>query len=197
MTMTNRVPILETDREHEDEVAAMVREVLGGRLEAYGRLVELFERPIMASVARRLPRQDVDSVSQEIFVAAYRSLPRLGDPKRFGPWLFRIAARQCCNYWRKREAEGKYRDYGVSPEETACPASTPEIERGEDVALVKALLNRLDAEDRMLVTLLFFEEMSLGEAAAALGWGYVKTKVRYFRAKKKMRDILKKMEVLP
>jgi RNA polymerase sigma-70 factor (ECF subfamily) len=188
---------LEPDLEHAETDADIIQEVLDGRVDAFAKLVERYEVRVMKSVGRRIPGQDVAMVSQETFVAAYRSLPRLSDKEKFSSWLFRIAARECCNYWRKRETEGKYRDYGADGETGGEASLKNESQRQEDIEVVRVLLNRLDAEDRLLITFLFFEEMSLSEAADALGWNYVKTKVRYFRAKKKMRAILKELEETP
>ncbi len=51
-------------------------------------------------------------------------------------------------------------------------------------------LNKLTAEERMVITLLYLEEMSVKEAAELLGWSIINVKVRAHRSRKKLRKII-------
>ncbi len=54
-------------------------------------------------------------------------------------------------------------------------------------------LNRLSAEDRMVVELVYLEEFSGKEAATLLGWSVANVKVRVFRARKKLQKLLSRV----
>lgn len=60
-------------------------------------------------------------------------------------------------------------------------------------ALVGQLLNQLSPADRMVITLLEIEEKSVKEIAALTGWSVSLVKVRAFRARAKMRKLLRKV----
>jgi RNA polymerase sigma factor (sigma-70 family) len=53
-----------------------------------------------------------DDLAQEVFVAAWRSLPKLRDPDRFGPWLHRIALNRCRSAVR---ATARVREIPIGP----------------------------------------------------------------------------------
>ena len=52
------------------------------------------------------------------------------------------------------------------------------------------VLALLHSEDRLLLTLQYLEELPLAEIAAQMGWGLSKTKVKSFRARKKLKKLL-------
>jgi RNA polymerase sigma-70 factor (ECF subfamily) len=52
-----------------------------------------------------------EDLAQEAFLAAWRALPTLRDPERFGPWLYRIALNRC----RSSVRGGKVREIPMGP----------------------------------------------------------------------------------
>jgi len=54
-------------------------------------------------------------------------------------------------------------------------------------------LAKLRAEDRMVIELVYFEGLSVKEAAKLLGWSVANVKIRSFRARKKLEKTLKIM----
>jgi RNA polymerase sigma-70 factor (ECF subfamily) len=59
---------------------------------------------------------------------------------------------------------------------------------GEEV--LQYALEKLPAEDKMVLSLVHLQGLSLREAATVLGWGLIKTKVRAHRARRQMRKII-------
>ena len=76
-----------------DEDAALVRRCRRGELAAYGLLVSRHESRVRALVARILGAganaDDVDDATQDVFVQAWRALPRFRGDARFATWLYR------------------------------------------------------------------------------------------------------------
>lgn len=48
----------------------------------------------------RLPREEVQDVMQEVFIAAYRNIGAIRDKEAIGAWLVRVARNQAANYYR-------------------------------------------------------------------------------------------------
>ena len=84
------------------EDAQLVSRCLNGDSEAYGRLVERYQGAVYATAFYYAGRYGAEEdIAQDAFFAAYRSLPRLQDPNRFGPWLKTIACRTAANWLRR------------------------------------------------------------------------------------------------
>lgn len=183
---------------YENEI---IKHILDGRREEFGILVDKYREKVFAMTAKRIPRDDIEDVAQEAFVRIFRSLAGYVPVKPFENWLATITLRCCCDYWRaagrrrERTAPGdsgpERRDW---LERILAPASEEAFRalcaRREAQELLDATLDRLDAADRMLIELVYWEDRPLAEAAEVLEWGRAKTKVRLMRARRKLRKII-------
>ena len=67
---------------------------LNGHPEAYGKLVERYQAPLLSFLIGRLGDEDrAEEVSQEAFVRSYFKLKKLKKPDSFFSWLIGIATR--------------------------------------------------------------------------------------------------------
>ena len=77
--------------------ADLVRRGQTGDKGAFGQLVERFQEEAYGLAYYHLGhREDALDVAQQAFLAAYLHLDSLTDPARFGGWLARIVANECC-----------------------------------------------------------------------------------------------------
>lgn len=85
------------------ELAILVRRAQRGDREAFGRLVEQFERTVYAVCLRRLgnPSEALE-LTQEVFLHVMKRLGQLRDPERFAGWLRQVAARMAINRATRR-----------------------------------------------------------------------------------------------
>lgn len=179
----------------------IIKNILDGRREEFGMLVEKYRKKVFSTIAARIPRDDVEDVAQEAFVRVFRGLAGYAPLKPFENWLTTITLRCCYDYWR---ASGRRRERTApgAPgpeqadwlEQVAAAMSEDAFQalclRREAKELLDATMNRLSAEDRTLIELVYWEGRSLSEAAEVLEWGLPKTKVRLMRAKRKLRKII-------
>lgn len=183
---------------YENEI---IKHILDGRREEFGILVDKYREKVFAMTAKRIPRDDIEDVAQEAFVRIFRGLAGYAPIKPFENWLTTITLRCCCDYWR---AAGRRRER-IAPgdsgpeqsdwlERILAPTSEEAFQalctRREAQELLGATLDRLDADDRMLIELVYWEDRPLAEAAEVLEWGRAKTKVRLMRARRKLRKII-------
>jgi len=183
----------------------IVRLVRNGQVDAFEVLLRRHSPRVFQSVGRRVPTGDVETVAQDVFLSAFRSLDTYRGRQPFEHWLMRIALRRCCDYWRgrerNRESTGPAMDEDGPDwmELVSRDLSREEFDRGrarEDaIETVQAVLARLDPEDRALVEGIYFEDRPLRELAAALNWSLAKVKVRAHRARRKLRAMLEEKTV--
>jgi RNA polymerase sigma-70 factor (ECF subfamily) len=155
------------------------------RLQVTEKLERLFADyylDVRAYVQRRVPRDVVDDVITETFVVAWRKIDRI--PKEPLPWLIAVARNTAATQRRgavrrrllvERLAENhRAAAAEISP---AYPPSSPVLEA----------LARLSDIDREAITLIAWDDLRPGEAAAALGQSAATFRVRLHRAKKRLR----------
>ena len=161
-------------------------------------LYEQFRRPIHSYVYRLLGNQeDADDMTQEVFVRAYRALPRLQTPEAFTSWLYRIAVNLSRNWLRDR---GRVRVESLElPGDDGEEGNTREIAdpTGDPAALtqtkdmqerVRKAIAGLSPDHRAVITLHHLEGISVEEIAKMMDCSIGTVKSRLSRA----RDNLKR-----
>lgn len=125
---------------------------------------------------------------QEVFTEAYVSLGGYRARAPFIHWLRRIATRTGLRHWKRQARERPFAH--PLPEGPGEPAMPPAPEPSEAAEYLFHLLARLPADDRMVLTLHYFEELGMREIADQLGWSLSRTKVRAHRARARLRQML-------
>lgn len=186
----------ETFTEGESEDRDLVRATLAGDQDAFGELVQRYERRIVNYVRRIIRRnEDAPDLAQEVFIKVYMALDRYDPKYEFSTWLFRIAQNAAIDVVRKK---GIIEESLVRPGRDGDSEQTMEVE-GEEVSPYRALSNKqmaaamelaieqLPDDYRDLIDLRHFGELSYEEIAAIkeMPLGTVKNKL--FRA----RNVLK------
>lgn len=104
-------------------------------------------------------------VTQEVFLAAWRELPRLRDPDRFRPWIHRIAVNRCRSMLRGRR---HVREIQVDTE-TVDAARSPDFrETIETKTVVAAAFRTLSDDHRTIISLHYAAGLSIREIAETL-----------------------------
>jgi RNA polymerase sigma-70 factor (ECF subfamily) len=181
--------------------AEIVRQVLDGNVNAFEALLRRYELLVLKIVKKHVPRSEVEETAQNVFVRAYQSLPTFQGRSDFSQWLSSIAVRTCYDYWRKAyrsreiamasltEKHQDWLDQAIS--EGSEQAVHEQGSQKEAKELLDWALGKLSAGDRMVLDLVYLEELSVKEAADLLGWSVANVKVRSFRSKKKLEKLLR------
>jgi len=182
---------------------AVIGRVLGGRINDFEILLNKYRGYVFTIVSRRLPASEVAEMAQDIFVEAYRSLPKLKGQQDFKKWLARIAIYRCYDYWRSHYQRSEVRLDDLSEEhrkwlETAAAAeSDTSFTRFQSQNEAKEILQRamrvLSLKDRTVLTLIYLDGYAVDEAAELLGWTSINVRVRAYRSRNKMQKIISEM----
>ncbi|MEO5858593.1 MAG: sigma-70 family RNA polymerase sigma factor [Pyrinomonadaceae bacterium] len=90
--------------------ALLVDRIRAGNVEAFDEMYRMFAPMIHGIVLSRVPREDADDVTQEVFIAAYKNLNSLRDANAVGPWLTKIARNFSAGLFRGRRREDELTD---------------------------------------------------------------------------------------
>lgn len=168
---------------------------LKGDGEAYRRLVVQYQN-LIAGQMRRFSQDPVvlEELVQDVFVEAYLSLKSFRGEAPFLHWLRRLATRTGYRYWkaqaRRREREAELPEH--LPELPAEPAALTQYEAEE---LLFHLFEKLAPDDRLVLTLFYFDDCGTNEIAEQTGWSRAAVKVRLHRARNRLKVFLKEKGV--
>jgi RNA polymerase sigma-70 factor, ECF subfamily len=79
----------------------LVRAVLAGDRDGFGRLYDLYAPMVHGILLARVPRSEVDDLVQDIFLHAFRKLHTLRDFGAFGGWLAMITRNRAMDFYRR------------------------------------------------------------------------------------------------
>jgi RNA polymerase sigma-70 factor (ECF subfamily) len=172
----------------EDEVLA--KRFTDGDVSAFDALHRKYFSRVHA-VARGilLNREDADDAVQEAFTKIYENLPRFRGGSRLGTWIFRIAVNAAIQVSRRQKSKRRWtslEEVGESAVET--------IDLDEAASAVHRALAELKPEDRAMLTLFYWEGLSLIEIGDTLGCGSNAAKTRLFRARSRFKEIYEATE---
>jgi RNA polymerase sigma-70 factor (ECF subfamily) len=142
----------------------LVERVQAGDVQAFAALVERYERSVLAVVQAELrDPKAARKVAKRTLVRAFRRLSTLDDGSQFGSWLLKLARRQSINAVRTMPIS-----VGVKTAEgNTHGRCDPEWIEHEHML---GLVTRLPDEDRRLIGLRYFDNHTLPEIAALVGY---------------------------
>lgn len=172
----------------------LIQDSLIGDENAFATLVRKYQKSVHALAWRKVGDFHIaEEVTQDTFLQVYKKLATLKDPHRFSGWLYRIAARQCHAWLRKKRMQTQsledtdpeliermtYSQYIAEEQERAATDAQRDI--------VQRLLARLRESERTVVTLHYFGEMTVEEMSRFLGVSASTIKSRLRRARHRLK----------
>ena len=177
--------IKETDKQ-------LVARVKKGDKRAFDLLVLKHQYKVHAIVGRYIKDFDeVNDVTQEAFIKAYRAMAKFRGDSQFYTWLYRIAVNTAKNYLVSRNRRPPASDVDVadaeyySGSENLKDVGSPEqlMYRDELEQVVDNAIKNLPEDLRTAVTLREFEGLSYEEIAEVMGCPVGTVRSRIFRAR--------------
>jgi RNA polymerase sigma-70 factor (ECF subfamily) len=188
------------DVRNERSDAEVIREILGGNINAFELLMDRYEGYVAGIATKHVPRDRIQEVAHEAFVRAYRSLETFKAKTPFKHWLATIAVRCCQDFWRQHYRRRETPISSISEDgwewiqgllvDGSADASGGFSRNPEALRVLRWAMKGLSAEDRTVLTLVHLEEYTTAEAAELLRWSVPKVKIRAHRARKKLRKTL-------
>ncbi len=189
------------------EEVEWIKRAQRGEREAFGYLVERLQRRVFSLVYHLLRRRDeVEDLSQEIFLKAFKAIRSYSFESSFATWLSRIAVNHVYDYLRHQRASRVSYYWQMSEEGQRDVESRLEdpgeggLNAEERTALhdlVGKLLARAPADDQVILSLKELEGCSVEEIAEILKLKTSTVKVRLHRARKRMLEDFKRWRERP
>ena len=159
-----------------------------GDEDAFAQLMELYAQGVYTLIVRITRcEEDAEELTQDVFMRVYNHIGDFAGKSSFSTWLYRIAYNIAISYSRRQKQptytidEGRLRSVELNDVER--------MEASTDDATINALtiaIEKLESQERALVTLFYYEERSIAECAAIMGQSENNIKVRLHRIRKKL-----------
>jgi RNA polymerase sigma-70 factor, ECF subfamily len=193
--------IQRTDRDIDQELVVRAQ---AGDKRAFELLVVKYQRRVARLLSRLIRDQnEIEDVSQESFIKAYRALPSFRGESAFYTWLYRIAINTAKNHLstlgRRPQLLADYEDEEGESLDAAAQIPdyhTPETELSnrQIVSTVNAVVDELPSELRTAITLREMDGLSYEDIAAVMNCPIGTVRSRIFRAREaiagKLRPLL-------
>jgi RNA polymerase sigma-70 factor, ECF subfamily len=171
----------------------MIASILAGDAQLFHELVRPYERRVYAMALSFLRNEaDAEDVAQEAFLKAFRNLASFRGDAKFGTWLVSITLNEARSRIRHRDAiKMESLDEPQDEQGQTSPAllrdwkeiPSEALERKEIRLLLHKAITALPLIYREVFQLRDIEQLSVNEAAAALGISISSVKVRLHRAR--------------
>ncbi|MEJ2795029.1 RNA polymerase sigma factor RpoE [Iodobacter sp. LRB] len=187
-----------TDRDIDQE---LVLRAQAGDKRAFELLVVKYQRRVARLLSRLIRDQsEIEDVSQESFIKAYRALPSFRGESAFYTWLYRIAINTAKNHLatlgRRPQLASLYEDEEGESLDAAAQIPdyhTPETELSnrQIVSTVNAVVDELPSELRTAITLREMDGLSYEDIAAVMNCPIGTVRSRIFRAREAIANKLR------
>ncbi|MFC4871871.1 RNA polymerase sigma factor [Negadavirga shengliensis] len=173
-----------------DKIKSIQQAIRNGTSVAFAPLVTHYQRYVFHIALGILKsREEAEEVTQDVFVKVYHVLGSFNGESRFSTWLYRITHNMSLNRLSKL-ARNPVKILEWTQTHMEIPgsgkASWEQMVWEDRKKFISYALERLLAEERLIITLYYMHEQSLQEIAEITGIPANTSKVKLHRARKKL-----------
>jgi RNA polymerase sigma factor (sigma-70 family) len=174
-----------------------IEQILAGNSNLFSQLVDRHKDKAY-NLAFRIcgNHEEAEELAQDSFLKAYRSLKSFKMKSSFATWLYRIVYNTSISFVRiKKKGVLSLEDFPADATDfIGTSTNEEEAEQEYRTALINFALQKISEEERGLISLYYYEEMSNEEISDVTGISKPNIKVKLFRARQKMLEIIEKVE---
>jgi len=176
-----------------DEV--LVVAAIVGDFRAFNVLVERYRRAVVRTAERVVGKTDGEDVAQEAWLLAFKALPSIENPAKFGAWLKVLTQHRALRWKQSQQRRMERRaDVDLFLLEQIHALSDDEREREQWKEQIEFALQRLPDDYALALRLRFLDEMPLKYIAAFLDVPISTVKWRVHKGKELLRQLFERLE---
>ena len=171
-----------------------INKVINGNSNAFANLVDNYKNMVFSLAFKMTKnREEAEEVSQDTFIKAYKNLKSFKGDSKFSTWLYRIAYHACLDNLKKNKKHNtSFEINEVTFNQIKSVEDTLQtIERKERAQILDDCLLQLQDDERSLIWMFYYEELSLKEIIEVTSMSEANIKVKLHRARKKLLTIVK------
>lgn len=171
-----------------------IKKVLDGQTEEFRYFIKQY-KDLAFSVAFSVVKNEFTAaeVVQESFVKAFENLKSFKGESKFSTWLCRIVINESFKTIRKEKRTVSETGQVSGTDFQENPAIFDALKEIEQKYYINECLNRLPANESLVLRLFYLAENSVKEICEMTGWSESNTKVHLHRGRKNMLELLQRM----
>ena len=191
-----KVEVAQTFESEAATVSSLVERAKKGEEEAFGDLMRLYERRVIAiGIQMGLSRDDALDACQDTFVKVFHYIHHFRSGESFFKWLYRIAINAILDHrrWSRPSGVVSIEEFGPALAGGLRSRGTPLAEEVERADLAKKLLGGmgvLSRREKVVFVLRDLQEMRTEEIARILGLSQITVRRHCMSARRKLRECL-------
>lgn len=175
----------------------LVEQIKSGQKELYADLIRQYHKKVIGYCLSMLQNHtEAEEAAQDIFIKAYRNLPKFKGNSAFSTWLYRITTNHCLDVLRKRNRRKTYSLDALVEEEgnqihrlfSSAPVAASQMENRD---LAGKILSTLPEDYRTILTLREADGLEYQEIAETMDCSLDAVKGRLSRARKQLQENLR------
>jgi RNA polymerase sigma factor (sigma-70 family) len=178
-----------------------IKELQIGNQIAFGQLLDAYQQKVFGTCISFIPnKEDAEDVSQEIFIAVFKSIHQFKENSKLSTWIYKIATNKCLEFIRKKNAKKRFsfvqtllgNEIPLDKTSYFTEVNHPGIllENQEKSALIFKAIDTLTESQRIIFTLAKIDEKSYQEIVEITGKSLSSVESILFRAKKALQQKL-------
>jgi RNA polymerase sigma-70 factor (ECF subfamily) len=163
-----------------------------GDRQAQFELYKLYYKPMYNICLRMAGNQvEAEDIMQEAFLNAFRNIESYAGKVSFGAWLKKIVVNRSLDYLKKKRIR-----FEEINERMAIPDEPVFMEMEENsLENIQTAIGELPEKYRVMINLILIEGYNHEEVSEMLGISNVASRTQFFRAKQKLKEILRQKEI--
>jgi len=187
------------EKEMADTIIDLIQGLREQNPKAQRQTLERYGNDVFAQVARMLPAaEDAEEVYQDVFVKVFKNIRTYDEQKSsLKTWISRIAYNEAVTWLRHKHPTMIYFEDREGSAEKLSDADVEETlghANSETVQLIRAALKHLPPDERAVITMFYYEEMSLKEIAFVTESIPTTVASKLSRTRKKICKIIKMLQ---
>lgn len=172
---------------------ALIEKTLKGDTNSFGLLIDRYQNYAFTIAVRIVKnREEAEEVAQDAFVKAYHSLRSYRGEAKFSSWLYRIVYHKALDRIKGRRNSHHFEIIEEITQDRveALGNGLDEILETERNRKVKACIDQLPEVESAIVTMYYFEDLSVKDISEITGLSEDNVKIKLFRSRKKLFGLL-------
>jgi RNA polymerase sigma-70 factor (ECF subfamily) len=170
-----------------------IAKVINGDSNSFAYLVDSY-KDMVYSLAYKMTKnkEESEEVSQDTFIKAYKNLNKFKGESKFSTWLYRIAYHTSLDQIKKnKNNNATFEIHEVTLNQIQSADDILQgIERKERAKIMDECLLRLPEEERSILWMFYYDELSLKEIIEVTSLTEANVKVKLHRARKRLLTIV-------
>jgi RNA polymerase sigma-70 factor (ECF subfamily) len=174
-----------------EEDHVWIEQVLKGKPEAFGPLVDRYQHSIYAVVNRIIKNTaESEDITQTVFVKAFEALKGFNHKSTFSTWLHRIAYNAAISAYRKKGNSMVSLDelsiggYNFSDKDEFNDEKETQLQQ------LEYAMGLLPPEDQLMIHYFYTQNYSVDQISEISKLSTSNVKVKLFRIRKKLQDLM-------